>query len=143
MLRRPKTAAAPLWAAGRRSTRLARPRAAEPMEQASRSRTPSWVSRLDLGLDAAPDAQLQRGERRIGLELLAIADVKAALMHLLDAPRSGGHHHDAGAQRHRFLDIMGDEQHCLGVATPDAAHLVLQDPPGLRVKRAEGFIHQQ
>src|SRR6476646_9546015 len=127
MPRRPKTVAAPLLAAARRSMQLARPRAAEPMEQAWRWRTPSRVCRLDLGLDAAPDAQLERRKGRVGLELFPVADVKAALMHFLDSPRSGGHHHNAGPQRHRFLDVVGDEQHRLGVAPPNTAELVLTD----------------
>src|SRR5262249_13035230 len=44
---------------------------------------------------------------------------------------------------HRFADIMGDEDHGLGRATPDAEKLVLHQAAGLRIKCAERLVHEQ
>jgi hypothetical protein len=48
-----------------------------------------------------------------------------------------------GAERHRFLDVMGDEQRGLARLRPDAAEFPLQRRARHRVQRAEGFVHQQ
>src|SRR2546426_3729625 len=103
----------------------------------------SCAHRLDFLLHAAPDAQLQRRERRVGLELLAVGDIEAAGDDLLDATRPRRQHHDARAERYRLLDVVGDEEDGLLVAAPDAPQLVLQDAPGLRIERAEGLVHEQ
>src|SRR5262245_42613353 len=103
---------------------------------------PSCARSLDLFLDAVPDVQFQARERRVGLELVAVAHLEVAHQHFLDPARPRRHHHDAGAKRHRLFHVMGDEQHRLAAAPPDAPHFVLQDASGLRIERAEWLVHQ-
>src|SRR6218665_981501 len=63
-----------------------------------------------------------------------------------DVPHRAGaacHHHDAVGQVHRLFPRMGDEKHGAGMAARHAHQLLLHHDAGLRVERAEGFIHQQ
>ena len=47
------------------------------------------------------------------------------------------------AEEDRFLDVVGDEQHRLALALPDAEQQLLHQPAGLVVEGAEGLVEQQ
>src|SRR5205807_9476367 len=46
-------------------------------------------------------------------------------------------------QKHRLVDLVGDEQDRLAASFPDAHELRLHDLAGLRVERRERLVHQQ
>ena len=79
-----------------------------------------------------------RGAQQVGVVL-----VKANLDDLLDPPRPGRHHRDALGEKDRLLHVMGDEDHGLARALPDAQQFVLHEAAGLRVERAERLVHQE
>src|SRR5437016_2891715 len=49
----------------------------------------------------------------------------------------------AVGQKHRLVDLVGDEQDRLAASFPDAHELRLHDLAGLRVERRERLVHQQ
>ena len=55
----------------------------------------------------------------------------------------GGHDRNPVTEQERLVDIVGDEEHGLLVRAPDAGQLLLHDPAGLRIERAERLVHQQ
>ncbi len=61
----------------------------------------------------------------------------------LDAAGPRAHHHHAAAHEHRFVDVVGDEEHGLLFGFPDALQQLLHQFARLVVQRAEGFVHQQ
>jgi hypothetical protein len=53
------------------------------------------------------------------------------------------HHQHAVRQKHRLLDIVGDQEHCTSVALPEFADEFLSLDPGQGIECGEGFIEQQ
>jgi len=60
-----------------------------------------------------------------------------------DAAGTGAHDDDAAAEEDGFLDIVGNEQHDLLVALPDAEQHFLHQHARLIVERTEGLIEQE
>ena len=61
----------------------------------------------------------------------------------LDAAGPRAHDDDAAAEEDRLLDVVGDEQHGLLLALPDAEQQLLHQRAGLVVERAERLVEQQ
>ena len=61
----------------------------------------------------------------------------------LDTPRPCAHQHHPTADEHRFINVMGDEQHRLGFGLPDAKQKFLHQLAGLMIECAERLIHEQ
>ena len=61
----------------------------------------------------------------------------------LDAARARAHDDDAAAEEDRLLDVVGDEQHGLALALPDAEQQFLHQRARLVVERAERLVEQQ
>ena len=81
-------------------------------------------------------------------EGLGLEDVRVVLVELgvddgLDAAGPRRHHRDAVGEIDRLLHVVGDEDHGLGRALPDAQQLGLHQAARLRVERAERLVHQQ
>src|SRR5438876_1120682 len=62
---------------------------------------------------------------------------------LADAARPAAEHHHAVGEINRLVDLVGDEEHRLLAARPDARELGLHDLARLRVERRERLVHQQ
>src|SRR5689334_12922533 len=60
----------------------------------------------------------------------------------LDAPGPRRDHHHARGEEDRLFDIVGNEQHRLLFALPDAEQHLLHERACLIVERTEGFIEQ-
>jgi hypothetical protein len=60
-----------------------------------------------------------------------------------DPARPRRHHHDAIGQQYRLLDAMGDENHRVAIALPDALKVEVHLLACQRVKRPEGFVHKE
>ena len=81
-------------------------------------------------------------------ELLAAQNARIALAEFgvddgLDLARPRRHHRHPFGEIDRLLHVVGDEDHGLGRALPDAQQLGLHQRAGLRVERAERLVHQQ
>ena len=61
----------------------------------------------------------------------------------LDAAGPRRHHRHAVGEIDRLLHVVGDEDHGLGRALPDAEQLGLHQAARLGVERAERLVHQQ
>src|SRR6185369_1475123 len=110
----------------------------------SRSRCLSIHRNLQcLGADLLDEPFLQTDEFRRGLDLVRsrVGQVDCDLG--LDAAGTGAHDDDAAAEENRLLDIMGDEQHGLLLAFPDAEQHFLHQHTGLIIQRPERFVEQQ
>src|SRR4051794_28366007 len=96
-----------------------------------------------LGADFFHQPFLQRDKLRRGLDLVGswMRQVDRDLS--LDAAGPGAHHDDAAAEKDRLLDVVGDEQHRLLVALPDAEQQFLHQGAGLVVERAERLVEEQ
>ncbi len=80
---------------------------------------------------------------------LAIAQLQrtlarqVALDHLHHPPGPGGHHHDAGGEKHRLVDGMGDEDAGEPGARPKLVQMQIEPVAGDLIQRAERLVHQQ
>ena len=79
----------------------------------------------------------------LGLEKLRVVLVEPGLDDRLDAARPRRHHRHAVGEIDRLLHVVGDEDHGLGRALPDAEELRLHQAARLRIERAERLVHQQ
>ena len=61
----------------------------------------------------------------------------------LDRARARRHHRNPVRQKDRFADIVRHEQRRVAGRFVNAQQLVLHDPAGLRIERAERLVHQQ
>ena len=82
-------------------------------------------------------------DEALGLEHAGIVLVELGVDDGLDAAGPRRHHRDAVGEIDRLLHVVGDEDHGLRRALPDAEQLRLHQVPGLRVERAERLVHQQ
>jgi hypothetical protein len=61
----------------------------------------------------------------------------------IDSPGRRSHNEDAMAHVDRFIDVVGDEQHCCAPIFPEAQNFVLHAHSREGVERAERFIEQE
>ena len=80
-----------------------------------------------------------------GVRLSASERGRGSLISMLSCSRPGPprEHQHAVGQKHRLVDLVGDEQHGLAALLPDAQQLGLHDLARLRVERGERLVHQQ
>ena len=70
-------------------------------------------------------------------------DDAVALVVFDDGGGPGREHEDTVGQKHRPLDVVGDEDYRLLLDPADLEELILQELAGLRIECAEGLVHQQ
>ena len=91
-----------------------------------------------------PDLVFGLGENRIELQLVENPGSRQGDRGVrLDLARSSRHHYDTIGEKHRFLKIVGHEDHGLTwVGLPEGDELRLDGQSGLRIKRTEGFVEK-
>src|SRR5690625_228156 len=120
------------------------------------------VDRLVLGPGRGATGPVRRGHRRQGLGAdffgqarLDFHEFRRCLQGVvtrigemdgqvrLDAAASGREHADPGRHEYGFVNVVGDKQHGLAFAFPDAQQQFMHQYACLIVQRAEGLIQQQ
>src|SRR5262249_31590893 len=96
-----------------------------------------------LGTNFLGEPRLQCGELGAGLDgvMPRMRQVDGEVG--LDAAGTRGHHKYARGEEDRLLDVVGDEQHGLALAFPDAEQELLHQRAGLVVKRAERLVEEE
>ena len=112
-------------------------------KRAHDSSAPPHALRLDRLLAHQVPGLVHLLDEGLLLEDVGIVLVELGVHDGLDAARPRRHHRHAVGEIDRLLHVVGDEDHGLRRALPDAQQLALHQPAGLRVERAERLVHQQ
>src|SRR3989442_473313 len=95
---------------------------------------------------ALPQTRADRDELRGALERADVARARPGKRDaddVVDGARSRADERDAIAEEDRLVHAVRDEHNGGARPFPDADELLLKDPPGLLVERAERFVHKQ
>src|SRR3954454_9738279 len=103
------------------------------------------VTLHDLVLQDTPDFAMKCVKIPLKPDFRNIPGTRQRHRPIADDARAGSRRHDhyAVSERDRFLEVVGDEQHCLAIGAPQVEQQVADDLPRLRVERPEWLVHQQ